>query len=180
MSRRAFFDRRVFLISYDPLPDVDGRILEATLLAAGPVGAGINLEYYFSTVDNEALRLRFSKVMHNLAGLFAVMQGTSFGPAYRPTVADDRNPRTDAAAGRSSSKALEICSPPIYQRQAPLQELIGNGWVVLAAKHPQTASDSPVRSGQRLATHGRLNGGDEAAPTNRRSRALARLLRRPP
>lgn len=44
----------MFLISYDPLPDVEGRILKATLLAAGPVGAGINLEYYFSTVDNKS------------------------------------------------------------------------------------------------------------------------------
>jgi uncharacterized protein YbcC (UPF0753/DUF2309 family) len=76
MSRRAFFDRRVFLISYDPLPDGEGRILEATLLAAGPVGAGINLEYYFSTVDNEGFGCG-SKVMHNLAGLFGVMQGAS-------------------------------------------------------------------------------------------------------
>jgi uncharacterized protein YbcC (UPF0753/DUF2309 family) len=76
MSRGAFFDRRVFLISYDPLPDVDGRVLEATLLAAGPVGAGINLEYYFSTVNNEGFGCG-SKVMHNLAGLFGVMQGAS-------------------------------------------------------------------------------------------------------
>jgi uncharacterized protein YbcC (UPF0753/DUF2309 family) len=65
MSRGAFFDRRVFLISYDPLADADGRVLEATLLAAGPVGAGINLEYYFSTVNNEGYGCG-SKVTHNL------------------------------------------------------------------------------------------------------------------
>jgi uncharacterized protein YbcC (UPF0753/DUF2309 family) len=70
MSRGAFFDRRVFLISYDPLPDADGRVLEATLLAAGPVGAGINLEYYFSTVNNEGYGCG-SKATHNLAGCSA-------------------------------------------------------------------------------------------------------------
>ncbi|HPP47254.1 MAG TPA: Na-translocating system protein MpsB, partial [Accumulibacter sp.] len=74
MSRGVFFDRRLFLISYDPLADADGSVLEATLLAAGPVGAGISLEYYFSTVDNERFGCG-SKVMHNLSGLFGVMQG---------------------------------------------------------------------------------------------------------
>jgi uncharacterized protein YbcC (UPF0753/DUF2309 family) len=51
-------------------------VLEATLLAAGPVGAGINLEYYFSTVNNEGYGCG-SKATHNLAGLFGVMQGAS-------------------------------------------------------------------------------------------------------
>ena len=44
------------------------------LLAAGPVGAGISLEYYFSTVDNERFGCA-SKVTHNIAGLFGVMEG---------------------------------------------------------------------------------------------------------
>ena len=53
MSRGAFFDRRAFLISYDPTQDPDGAELERHLLTNGAVGAGISLEYYFSTVDNE-------------------------------------------------------------------------------------------------------------------------------
>ena len=36
MSRGAFFDRRAFMISYDPTSDDDGRIVEGILLAAGP------------------------------------------------------------------------------------------------------------------------------------------------
>jgi hypothetical protein len=36
-------------------------------------------------------------------------------------------------------QTLEIVSA-IYQRQPALQELIGNGWIVLAAKHPQTGA----------------------------------------
>ncbi|MGB4857074.1 MAG: putative inorganic carbon transporter subunit DabA, partial [Candidatus Dechloromonas phosphoritropha] len=74
MSRGLFLDRRVFLISYDPIADDDGRIVEDILLAAGPVGAGISLEYYFSTVDNERFGCS-SKVTHNIAGLFGVMEG---------------------------------------------------------------------------------------------------------
>ena len=33
-------------------------------------------------------------------------------------------------------QTLEILTA-IYQRQPPLQELIGNGWIILAAKDPQ-------------------------------------------
>jgi uncharacterized protein YbcC (UPF0753/DUF2309 family) len=133
MSRGAFFDRRVFLISYDPLPDTDGRVLEATLLAAGPVGAGINLEYYFSTVNNEGFGCG-SKVMHNLAGLFGIMQGASsdLRTGLPLQMVEIHEPMRLLVI---VEQTLEIISA-IYQRQPPLQELIGNGWVVLAAKHP--------------------------------------------
>ncbi|MBL8397294.1 MAG: DUF2309 domain-containing protein [Candidatus Accumulibacter sp.] len=137
MSRGVFFDRRVFLISYDPLADADGQQLEAILLAAGPVGAGISLEYYFSTVDNDSFGCG-SKVMHNLAGLFAVMQGASsdlrtglpvqmieIHEAMRLLVVVEQTPAVVGA---------------IYQRQPPLQELIGNGWIVLATQDPESAA----------------------------------------
>ncbi|HNH24608.1 MAG TPA: DUF2309 domain-containing protein, partial [Accumulibacter sp.] len=137
MSRGVFFDRRVFLISYDPLTDADGRQLEATLLAAGPVGAGISLEYYFSTVDNDSFGCG-SKIMHNLAGLFGVMQGASsdlrtglpvqmieIHEAMRLLVVVEQTPAVVGA---------------IYQRQPPLQELIGNGWIVLATQDPESAA----------------------------------------
>ena len=137
MSRGAFFDRRVFLISYDPLPDSDGRILEATLLAAGPVGAGISLEYYFSTVNNEGYGCG-SKVMHNLTGLFGVMQGSSSDlrtglPLQMVEIHEAMRLLVIVEQTR------EIVSA-IYQRQPPLQELIGNGWVLLAALDPQSGA----------------------------------------
>ncbi|WP_291993459.1 putative inorganic carbon transporter subunit DabA [Candidatus Accumulibacter sp. ACC003] len=137
MSRGAFFDRRVFLISYDPLPDVDGRILEATLLAAGPVGAGINLEYYFSTVDNEGFGCG-SKVMHNLAGLFGVMQGTSsdLRTGLPLQMIEIHEPMRLLVV---VEQTLELLSA-IYQRQPPLQELIGNGWLLVVAKHPASGA----------------------------------------
>ena len=74
MSRGLFLDRRVFLISYDPTTEKEGRILENILLATAPVGAGISLEYYFSTVDNEKFGCG-SKITHNITGLFGVMEG---------------------------------------------------------------------------------------------------------
>lgn len=73
-TRGLFLDRRSFLVSYDPTNDRDGAILTRTLAAVGPVGAGINLEYYFSTVD----RLGYgsgTKLPHNITGLVGVMDG---------------------------------------------------------------------------------------------------------
>ena len=74
LSQGIFLDRRSFLISYDSRLDPDGEFLERILLTAGPVGAGINLEYYFSAVNNEKYGSS-SKIVHNLAGLFGVMEG---------------------------------------------------------------------------------------------------------
>ncbi len=73
-TRGLFLDRRAFLVSYDPTTDEDGAILTRTLAAVGPVGAGINLEYYFSVID----RLGYgsgTKLPHNITGLIGVMDG---------------------------------------------------------------------------------------------------------
>jgi hypothetical protein len=73
-TRGLFLDRRAFLVSYDPTTDADSSILARTLAAVGPVGAGINLEYYFSMVD----RLGYgagTKLPHNITGLIGVMDG---------------------------------------------------------------------------------------------------------
>ncbi len=74
MTTGLFLDRRAFLISYDPTTDADGRSLAALLGAAGPVCAGINLEYYFSYVDNERYGCG-TKLPHNVTGLVGVMNG---------------------------------------------------------------------------------------------------------
>jgi uncharacterized protein len=74
LSKGLFLDRRTFLQSYDPHQDPEGKILEAILTAVGPVVAGIGLEYYFSTVDNDRYGSG-TKVRHNVSGLHGVMEG---------------------------------------------------------------------------------------------------------
>ncbi len=74
MTRGLHFDRRAFLISYDPNTDTDDAVLERILAAVGPVGAGISLEYYFSSVDNEVFGCG-TKLPHNVTGLIGVMNG---------------------------------------------------------------------------------------------------------
>lgn len=74
MTRGLFLDRRAFLVSYDPECDSDSSSLAALLAAAVPVCAGINLEYYFSFVDNERYGCG-TKLPHNVTGLVGVMNG---------------------------------------------------------------------------------------------------------
>ncbi len=145
MSQGAFFDRRVFLISYDPTEDESGAILESILLAVGPVGAGINLEYYFSTVDNEQHGCG-SKVTHNIAGLFGVMDGAS---------SDLRTGLPQQMIEIHEAMRLQIVVEvsievltDIYSRQPPLQQLVGNGWLLLSAMHPETGEISIFKPGQ--------------------------------
>jgi uncharacterized protein YbcC (UPF0753/DUF2309 family) len=74
LTRNLFLDRRAFLNSYDPKWDAEGTSLLSILKAAAPVCGGINLEYYFSRVDN--LRLGAgSKLPHNVVGLIGVSNG---------------------------------------------------------------------------------------------------------
>jgi uncharacterized protein YbcC (UPF0753/DUF2309 family) len=74
LSRRLFLDRRSFLNSYDYRCDPDGSFLLGILRAAAPVCGGINLEYFFSHVDNQKLGAG-SKLPHNVMGLIGVANG---------------------------------------------------------------------------------------------------------
>jgi hypothetical protein len=137
MSRSAFFDRRVFLISYDATTDASGEVLERLLLANAPVGAGINLEYYFSTVDNDRYGCG-SKVTHNVTGLFGVMDGATSDLRTglpRQMIEIHEAMRLQVVVEASTEILTEI-----YMRQPPLQELIGNGWLLVSAMHPQSGA----------------------------------------
>jgi uncharacterized protein YbcC (UPF0753/DUF2309 family) len=145
MSRGAFFDRRVFLISYDPTQDPEGRVLEAILLAAGPVGAGINLEYYFSTVNNSRYGCG-SKVTHNITGLLGVMMGTSGD--LQTGLPRQMIEIHEAMRLQVLVEATPAVLTAVYARQPLLQELIGNGWLLLSAKHPDSGEISVFTPGR--------------------------------
>ncbi|MEP4534630.1 MAG: DUF2309 domain-containing protein [Cyclobacteriaceae bacterium] len=74
VNRKLFLDRRAFLNSYDYRLDPEGHLLLNIINAAAPVCGGINLEYYFSRVDNEKLGAG-SKLPHNVMGLIGVANG---------------------------------------------------------------------------------------------------------
>ncbi len=74
LSRDLFLDRRAFLNSYDYKIDPEGKFLQNIMKPLGPVCGGINLEYFFSRVDNDKLGAG-TKLPHNVMGLFGVANG---------------------------------------------------------------------------------------------------------
>ena len=137
MSRGAFFDRRAFLISYDPTRDPEGKVLERHLLINGAVGAGISLEYYFSTANNANYGCG-TKITHNVAGYCGVMQGAASDLVTglpRQMIEVHEAMRILVVI----EQTIELITA-IYQRQPPLQELVGNRWVTVVAKHPETGA----------------------------------------
>jgi uncharacterized protein YbcC (UPF0753/DUF2309 family) len=74
LTKGLFLDRRSFMNSYDYKIDLDGQLLFGIMKPLGPVCGGINLEYYFSRVDNQKLGAG-TKLPHNVMGLFGVANG---------------------------------------------------------------------------------------------------------
>lgn len=133
LTQGAFFDRRGFVISYDPTQDPTGAILERILVAIGPVGAGINLEYYFSSVDNRYYGCD-TKVPHNVSGLLGVMEGAAsdLRTGLPKQMIEIHEPMRLLLIVEST---LEILGG-IYGRQAGIAELLDNAWVQLVAMDP--------------------------------------------
>lgn len=71
LTKGLFLDRRAFLNSYDYKTDTEGKRLAGIMKPLGPVCGGINLEYYFSRVDNHKLGAG-TKLPHHVMGLFGV------------------------------------------------------------------------------------------------------------
>ncbi len=135
LTQGAFFDRRVFLISYDPTQDPEGKILEGILLAVGPVGAGINLEYYFSTVNNDRFGCG-TKVPHNITGFFGIMEGTASD--LRTGLPQQMVEIHEAMRLQILVEAKTAVLERIYTEQESLRELIAGGWVHLSTKDPDS------------------------------------------
>ena len=71
LTKGLFLDRRAFLNSYDYKTDPEGNFLAGIMRPLGPVCGGINLEYYFSRVDNYKLGAG-TKLPHNVTSLIGV------------------------------------------------------------------------------------------------------------
>jgi uncharacterized protein YbcC (UPF0753/DUF2309 family) len=133
LTQGAFFDRRGFVISYNPTQDPTGAFVERILLALGPVGAGINLEYYFSSVDNRVYGCD-TKVPHNVSGLLGVMEGAAsdLRTGLPRQMIEIHEPMRLLLIVEST---LEVLGG-IYGRQPAIAELLDNEWVQLVAMDP--------------------------------------------
>jgi uncharacterized protein YbcC (UPF0753/DUF2309 family) len=133
LTRGIHLDRRPFLVSYDPDIDADGGLIERVLAAVGPVGAGINLEYYFSSVDNERYGCG-TKLPHNVTGLIGIMNGhfSDLRTGLPLQMVELHEPmRLLLIVEASPATLLQVAS-----RQAEVRELVVNEWVQLVSLDP--------------------------------------------
>jgi len=136
MNQGVFWDRRPFLVSYDPFNDPDGKMLEAQLMGNGIVGVGIAFDYYYSRIQNGYLGSG-NKATHNIAGLFGVMDGSSsdLQTGLATQMTELHEPMRLLVVLEAELKTVES----IYHRQPEIRNLVDNEWLNLAVKNPQTA-----------------------------------------
>lgn len=135
MTRGLFLDRRSFMNSYDYQVDPDGQYLFNILKAAAPVCGGINLEYFFSRVDNQKLGAG-TKLPHNVMGLFGVANGIDgdLRPGLPSQMIEVHDPvRLLIIVEQFPSVVLQT-----IQRSKETYEWFINEWVNLVVVDPET------------------------------------------
>ena len=135
MTDHLFLDRRAFMNSYDYSIDPDGKYLFNILKAAAPVCGGINLEYYFSRVDNLKLGAG-TKLPHNVMGLIGVANGIDGD--LRPGLPNQMVEVHDPLRLLIIVEHLPETVLKTIQTTPELYEWFINEWVHLAVVHPET------------------------------------------
>ncbi len=139
LTRAIDLDGRVFLHSYDYHEDPAGRLLEIVMTGPQVVGQWINMEHYFSTVDQEVYGSG-SKIYHNVVGRLGIMSGPQSdlrtGLAWQ-TVMDGPRPYHEPMRLLTLIEAPRQRIDQIVRGHRLLQHLYDNEWVRLIAIEPE-------------------------------------------
>jgi uncharacterized protein YbcC (UPF0753/DUF2309 family) len=144
LTRGVNLQGRVFLHSYNPEHDPEGKILEKIMTAPLIVGEWINMEHYFSGVDPWFWGSG-SKVIHNVVsgvGVIAGSEGDLQTGLPLQTVNDG------AAHYHEPMRLLTVIEAPaplvsaVIGKHTLLQHLFHNQWVNLVAIDPATREPS--------------------------------------
>lgn len=135
LTRNMFLDRRAFLNSYDYKTDLNGELLTGVMKPLGPVCGGINLEYYFSRVDNFKLGAG-TKLPHNVMGLFGV--ANSCDGDLRPGLPVQMIEVHDPVRLLIIVEHFPEVVLKTIQSVPEMYEWFINEWVHLAAVNPET------------------------------------------
>jgi uncharacterized protein YbcC (UPF0753/DUF2309 family) len=145
-TRGLFLDRRAFLTSYDPTrDDAEHTILTRILRAVFPVCAGINLEYFFSYIDNPGWGCG-TKLPHNIAALVGVMDGAAsdLRTGLPWQMVEIHEPVRLLNIIETTPEAMLR----ILERNEDIGQLCRNNWVRLAVLHPTTRVLSLYQNGR--------------------------------
>ncbi len=138
LTREADLEGRVFLHSYDHRLDPTGTFLEIIMTGPQVVAQWINMEHYFSTVDNTVYGSG-SKIYHNVVGRIGIM----LGPQSDLRVG--LSPQTVMNGERPYHEPMRLLTlieaPPerilsVVRRHPVLQDFYHHRWVRLIALGP--------------------------------------------
>jgi uncharacterized protein YbcC (UPF0753/DUF2309 family) len=130
--------------SFDYNVDPEGTYLFNILKACAPVCGGINLEYFFSRVDNQKLGAG-TKLPHNVMGLFGVANGIDgdLRPGLPSQMIEVHDPvRLLIIVEHFPDVVLRT-----IQKAAETYEWFINEWVNLVVVDPETKALSVFREG---------------------------------
>lgn len=145
LTKGLFLDRRSFMNSYDYRIDPEGKILANVMKPLGPVAGGINLEYYFSRVDNHKLGAG-TKLPHNVMGLFGVANGIDgdLRPGLPSQMIEVHDPvRLLIIVEHFPDVVLNT-----IKSFDPMYEWFINEWINLIAVNPETHQFSVFKEGK--------------------------------
>ena len=153
LTKNMFLDRRAFMNSYDYRTDPEGKLLLGVMRPLPPVCGGINLEYYFSRMDNYKLGAG-TKLPHNVVGLIGVANSSDgdLRPGLPLQMIEVHDPvRLMILVEHYPDIVLKT-----IQTEPTLYEWFINDWVRLTAIHPDTNEFYFFKDGK-FATYTPLN-----------------------
>lgn len=134
-TKQAKLGGRVFLHDYNHSADPGEGTLELILVAPMVVASWINLQYYASTVNNEAFGSG-NKVTHNVVGTIGVCQGNT-GDLQTglplQSVHDGENWVHEPLRLHVFIEAPRASLSALLEKHGGVRDLVGNGWVLLFA-----------------------------------------------
>ncbi|HEY5695558.1 MAG TPA: putative inorganic carbon transporter subunit DabA, partial [Candidatus Saccharimonadales bacterium] len=133
LTKHLFLDRRAFLNSYDYTTDPDGTLLLDVLSPLGPVCGGINLEYFFSRMDNYKLGAG-TKLPHNVMGLVGVANSSDgdLRSGLPLQMVEVHDPVRLLMVVEHYPEVIK----KVIQSKPELYEWFSNEWIHLVALHP--------------------------------------------
>lgn len=144
LTKHLFLDRRAFLNSYDYTTDADGTLLASVMAPLGIVCGGINLEYYFSRMDNYKLGAG-TKLPHNVMGLVGV--ANSIDGDLRAGLPLQMIEVHDPVRLLMIVEHLPEVVLKVIKASPALYEWFENEWIHLVAFHPEEKKSYVFKNG---------------------------------
>lgn len=135
LTKGLFLNRRSFLLTYDWEMDAEGSVLKQIILGGIPVAVNINMDYYFSCVDNDNFGCG-SKLPLNLTSLLGVMTGSQgdlrIGLARQ--MVEIHQPIRNLTIVEAPLERVK----KIFDEHPRLKKLLYNHWMRLSVHDPET------------------------------------------